>query len=242
MFKKIFYLILLIPFIYLNANAIESWEMEAGIEVPFQIGARAKANFNSEFYGTFGAGLSLDFLMGIQSAVSSGVGILGEATAEVAESALSNSAVIEFRGGWNLHQFNGLYIEAGYLYMMGGGKEVSVDSLEQAYGTDYATDPLQMSNSTQMSISSDLHALTIHSGYRWELGSQWLINFDVGLIKPFLSTTNVDIDQLVRGTGSQLQAEQVALALKSKAEKETDSVFLQQMFIPTASFWVSYLF
>lgn len=241
MFKNILFSVLLF-FASSYSSAIENWELEAGMEIPFQLGGRVKANLNNEFYGTIGAGLSLDFLMGIQGAVSSGLGILGEATAEVTESALSNSVVLDFRGGWNLHQFNGLYIEVGYLFMMGGGKEVSVDSLEQAYGTDYSTDPLQLSNQSQLNISSDVHALSIHSGYRWEINNQWLFNFDVGLIKPFLSTTNVDIEEVVRGTGSQSQAEQVAQELKSRSEKETDNVLLQQLFIPTASVWISYLF
>ncbi len=241
-FNSTISLFLVLVLVSPSSFAFESLEIEAGIEMPFQVATRAKANFNNEFYSTFGVGLSMDFLMGINSAMASGLGIVGEGTSEVIESALSNSVVFEVRGGWNLHRFNGLYVEAGYLYMMGGGKEVSVDQMEQAFGTRYTANPLMMSNQSQFNIASDLHALTLHAGYRWEINESWLISFDAGLIKPFLSTTDVTIENVFRGTGSSAQANEVAQALKSHVEKETDGVYLSQLFIPTASVWLSFVF
>ena len=239
---KNFILSLCTLFLSSSAFAIETWELEAGLEVPLQIAARAKANFNSEFYATGGVGMSMDFLMGINSSIVGGVGILGESTSEVVESALSNSIVIDLRGGWNLHKYNGLYVEAGYLLMMGGGKEVTVDQLEGAFGTEYVSNPLQMSNASLFSIGSDLHALTFHAGYRWEINPRWIFNVDVGIIKPFMSSTTVDVDEVVRGTGSNAQARDVADALKAHSEDEISDVYLSQMFIPTATVWVSWLF
>ncbi len=224
------------------AISVESWELEAGLEVPLQLGGRVKANFNSEFYKTAGAGMSLDFLMGINSSLVGGVGILGTSSAEVVESALSNSIVIDVRGGWNLHKYKGLYVEAGYLMMMGGGKEVTVDQLEGAFGTDYTNNPLHMSNQSIFSANSDLHALTAHAGYRWEINESWLINVDVGIIKPFLSSSTVDVDDVVRGSGSVNQAANAADDLKSKAEGELDDLYLSQLFIPTATVWITKTF
>ena len=175
---RILAFIVLLNFCY-SALAIESWELEAGVEVPLQIATRAKANFNSEFYATAGLGMSMDFLMGINSALVGGVGIVGEQTAEVVESALSNAIVVDLRGGWNLHRFNGLYVEAGYLLMMGGGGDVTVEQLEGAFGVEYSANPLQMSTASQFSIGSDIHALTFHAGYRWEINNNWLFNVDV---------------------------------------------------------------
>ncbi|MCB9025254.1 MAG: hypothetical protein H6625_02980 [Bdellovibrionaceae bacterium] len=235
--KKIITLLSLL-FATQSVFAIETWELEAGTEIPFQIAGRVKANFNSEFYATTGLGMSLDFLMGINSSLISGVGILGENTAEVVTSAISNSFIIDIRGGWNLHNLNGLFVEAGYLYMMGGGGDVTVDQLENAFGTEYSANPLVLSNASLMSIGTDLHALTVHAGYRWQIAENWLFNVDVGLIKPFTSTTTLNADQVVGGS----QAVLVAQQLKDHVESEISDVYLSQLFIPTATVWLSWLF
>ncbi|MCB0390828.1 MAG: hypothetical protein KDD58_06050 [Bdellovibrionales bacterium] len=237
-----FLILFLSMFSVTSVHAFESWELEAGVEVPLQISGRAKTNFNSEFYATAGLGLAMDFLMGVNSALVGGVGILGENTAEVVESALSNSIVVDLRGGWNLHKYNGLYVEAGYMYMMGGGSEVTVDQLENAFGSEYINNPLLMSNASEFTIGSDLHALTFHAGYRWEINESWLFNVDVGIVKPFMSSTTVDVDRVYRGTGTDTQATEVANALASHAESEIEDVYLSELFIPTASVWVSWLF
>lgn len=234
----IFLIFLFISHFAFAIDSIDSWEIEAGTEIPFQISGRAKANFNSEFYATAGLGMSLDFLMGINNTIISGVGILGENTSEVVTSALSNSFIIDLRAGWNLHNLNGLYVEAGYLLMMGGGDDVGVDQLENAFGTEYSSNPLALSNSSLFSIGTDLHALTVHAGYRWQISENWLFNVDVGIVKPFLSTTTVNADQVVGGA----QAVTVAQQLKDHVESEISNVYLTQLFIPTATVWLSWLF
>ena len=224
------------------AAALESWEAEVGTEIPFQISARTKANFNREFYATAGLGMSLNFLMGLHTTVSSSLGVIGEKTSEVMESALSNGFVIDLRGGWNIHRLNGLYVEAGYLFLTGGGGEVTVEQLEGAFGVEYTANPSLLSNSSLFNISSDIHALTFHAGYRWQLGANWLVNFDVGLIKPFMSSNLLDVEGVVRGSGSLVQATAVAQQLKDHVEEEISDVYLSQLFIPTGSVWLSWLF
>ena len=243
------FLISTIPFLFgfmsnSYAQWINNWEAEAGLELPFQIGARAKANFNDEFYATAGVGMAMDFLIGINTSMIGGVGIVGEKTAEVVESAIADSFVLDFRGGWNLHSWNGLYLEAGYLFMMGGGKGTDVATLEGAFGQGHHSNPLALSQNSILSLESSVHALSFHAGYRWEISENLILSSDLGLIKPFFSSTTLNLDQVVNNSlyGNLATANQVAAALKSEVEKSMEDVFLSELFIPTFSVWMSYLF
>lgn len=223
-----------------KAELFQGWEAEVGVEFPFQVSARAKTEVNDEYYITAGLGYAPSFLLDMNTSLVGA--IAGKSTIDVFADSISNSIVIDLRGGWNFGGDGGLYIEAGYLYLMNGGKETDVSALEEAAGLGYAGgQTIVLATNSLVSAAANIHALTGHAGYRWQWGSL-KANGSLGVIKPIFGSTTITFDQVIASGGSYSTAVAQANSLAKEAEKHMDSALLSSIFIPVASLWLTYEF
>ncbi len=225
----------------LNAEAFQfqSYETEVGLDYPAYWGAHVKAVVDESFYGVLGVGYTPNaFADGINSMAKT-VGAAGNNTGAVINQALSGSFVFNASAGWNLANIKGMYIEVGYMLMTGGSGPTDVETLEAAFGQDYHANPLALNTTSQMKISSTLHCLTAHTGFRWQIFDNAILNADLGVIKPLISSSTLNLDDVNPNT---TLANDVAQALKKETEDSLKDAYLSEFWFPTVGLWVSFFF
>lgn len=209
-----------------QAQFFRGFAVQAGTELPFQIGAHAKVYLPQHFHARAGVGFSADFLSDLNGNVTGGIGILGTNTAKVAAASMSNAYLIDLRIGWSLNTERGLYFEGGYAYLAGGGKSISDEELEDAIGNSLA------SGNPNADAAVTLHNVTVHGGYLFPLSDNFNISFEVGLIKPVIANSDIQYSS----SSSSLNDEE------DEINNYMEDKYIGSAFFLTAAVWLAYEF
>jgi len=212
-----------------SGSFFQGTEVHAGTEFPFQVGAKVKFLLPANLHMTFGLGYIPEFYSSLYGDIAGGVGIMGANTAAVASKGLESAFVVDIRAAYSLDPDGGFYLEGGYAYIMGGGGEASGSEVEDAYGIDYSG--FDANNS--LSIEGNFHAITVHLGYLYLLTERLSLNFDVGLIKPVIADVTATANGVTAATAAQIE---------SDLQSYLENVYVSEMYIPTGSIWINYLF
>lgn len=212
-----------------HAEFLKGMEVQGGMELPFQIGARGKVYLPANFFITAGLGYAPSFFLDVYGDLSGSLGIMGENTGKAVAKSIGDSIVIDIRGGYSFDPDEGFYIEGGYLMMTGGGGSVDHDVIEGAIDFDYSG----FSEGDSVELAATTHNLTVHIGYMLLLSERLSLLFDVGLIKPLIAS----VEATPQGTSSF-----VSDTIKQDVEPYIEDKLKTEAIIPTATVWLSYLF
>jgi len=211
------------------AFELQGFEVEAGTELPLQVGARVKFQLPSSIHIRAGLGFIPEFYADSYGSFAGGAGIHGENTGEALGKAMASSFVIDLRAAYSVDPDGGLYAEAGYMFFGGGGGTVGGDVAEGALDDDF----VGIDVADDVEISGNFHSISFHVGYLFLLTERLSLNADIGLVKPILA------DMTVTAPTATLSQEQ---ALSNELQPYLEDAVVAEMVIPTASVFLSYLF
>ncbi len=172
--------------VLLMSPVSQAWEIQAGGDLALFLGGRVKYSLPKNFYVSGGLGFSPAFLIETQSSISSSVGGLNTLDALMFDDMLANSFYFDIRGGWNIDGDQGFFVEAGYAYLGGGGRDSSRDAVENTLDQDQSN---TIFNNQSMTAAATLHMLSVHGGYTWPVSGNWVFSASAGLVKPISSST-----------------------------------------------------
>lgn len=210
----------------------QGFEAQAGMEFPMALGVRGKVNFPQNWFGIFGLGFSPSFLPDSYSSLASGVGIHGENTSNLVAAGLHGNVYIDLRAGYEFgNDESAFYADFGYSISTGKGGETDMDTIENSLDRDF----FGVSQNAVPEIATVMHSITAHIGYTKRLSNSFYLSLEGGLIKPISSSTEITFSgTAVSNTNKDL--------IDSEVDDYLQGVFSGEMFIPTFSAWVSYLF
>ena len=214
---------------YVETSFFQGTEVMVGTELPFQIGARMKIQLPWNIHLVAGLGYVPEFYADGFGTMAGSVGIMGENTAEVAGKALAGAFVVDVRAAYSLDPDGGFFLELGYALISGGSGDVSGDVAESAYDFDYTG----FNENDTLSVEASMHALTAHIGFLYLISERLSLVLDVGLVKPIVAEVDTTASGVPAATASQIESDMNAYL---------EDVIVSEMFIPTASVWMSYLF
>ncbi|MCB0414627.1 MAG: hypothetical protein KDD50_09845 [Bdellovibrionales bacterium] len=226
-------LILLLLFFSFGLSApkahafVNGFELEAGIEVPTQIGARAKFKLPGHWYATAGLGYSLNFLVGVGTALASGFGMVYSEEATLMNDALSNNFYIDLRGGYSFSENQGFFLEGGYSLLTGGGSATTIQTI------DNAVRPLSAyALATDLSINAGvtLHNLQLMGGYKWSLSENWGLVLSAGLVKPLSASSTLSFSRYYIDQNR----------MEQDVKNLMNNLYVNQLFLISAGAWVSW--
>lgn len=212
-----------------GAVFFRGWEGQAGVEGPTDLSLRLKAEFPSHFFLKLGMGYMPLFFGDTVGSFAGGMGIVGSNTGKVIGVGIENSFVMDLRWGWASKPGSGFFIEGGYKLITGGGGDITTDDAEKALNLNYA-----VYGDEPVTTSVIVHSLTLHGGYTFLLPEGWTLTADLGITKPVASRASVSVSYIVPyGTAQQINKD-----LSDHLQKTIRT----QLWVPTASVWLGYVF
>ena len=211
----------------------QGMELQAGTEIPVQIGARARIILPSDFYLLGGVGMMPQFYSDGVAGVGTGLGIFNSGTSKAVGQALRNSFYFDLRAGYKLATtnrfFDGFFIDLGYsLIVSGGGTVTNANDIYQVTGSVYTLNAL-----TSVDVKSIVHNITLHTGYTFSATRRFLVTVELGLVKPLGVVNTVTVNNL---------AEPENTRLRNDFDSAMNSAIRNQLIIPTGGIWGSFLF
>ncbi len=155
----------------------------------------------------------------VSANIGQSMGFYGANSTQIIKDILGGAFYFEAALGVQDVFFDGFTIDVGYALMLATGGTAGKTLLNAILGTSL------VGESNSIRVTSYVHNLTVHAGYRWHLGSRWELSAHLGLIKPLTGYSQMDLKN---------QFPAAAANLNRQFDSFMDSVF-RSAFIPTAS-------
>jgi hypothetical protein len=153
---------------------------EATVELPFRILAQADLGWMPQAYSNTIVNLLGDF------------GVLTSVEQQLLKSAIQNSLVAKFSGGWRPFRSLGLEVLAGYTMITVGGSTTAAQVIDAFLGSKGSTDKLPTAANTPIPLGTTLNAFHVTLGYRFLfLRDHLVLRTSLSYLQCFSSSTGV---------------------------------------------------
>lgn len=183
-------LVILMSFFAITSQAqfLKKIDLSMGTNLPTELGARVKYNFNSNFYGELGLGYLPDFYAGLMENFLLG---LSDGENEIMKETIGNSTVLNIGAGY---RFRGpYYISGSYTYMTGGAGQATGAQMNN-FLYDIAAPwphPDPINEDEAYDIETNISALSIKAGMEYKVNPKFTLGIEAGLVKPISAGNKV---------------------------------------------------